>query len=140
MGKLVQASVSAHPSRTALAAANSFIDSSESATSDAFASCSPLRLQPQLAHDGEHSFLADDDAVAPELAVDPAVSVAALVKIEPFRDEALQGLPLDLRVGLPPLHAAVVFGFGRAQDPVCLPDGAELALMLFEEPAPRAWA
>ncbi len=41
----------------------------------------PLRLQPQLAHDGEHPFLADDDAVAPELAVDPAVPVAALVLV-----------------------------------------------------------
>lgn len=61
----------------------------------------PLRLRPRLAHDGEHPFLADDDAVAPELAVDPAVPVAALVKIEPLGDEALQGLPLDLRVGFP---------------------------------------
>lgn len=100
----------------------------------------PLRLQPQLAHDGEHSFLADDDAVAPELAVDSAVPVAALVKIEPLGDEALQGLPLDLCVGFPPLHVVIVFGFGHAQDPACLPDGAELAPMLFEELAPHAWS
>ena len=99
----------------------------------------PLRLQPQLAHDGEHPLLADDDAVASELAVDPAVPVAALVKIEPLGDEALQGLPLDLRVGLPPLHVAVVFGFRHAQDPACLPDGAEPAPMPFEELAPHAW-
>lgn len=99
-----------------------------------------LHLQPQLAHGGEHSFLADDDAVAPELAVDPAVPVAALVKTEPLGGEALQGLPLDLRVGFPPLHVAVVFGFGRAQDSVCLPDRDELAPMLFGEPAPRAWS
>ena len=51
-----------------------------------------LHLQPQLAHGGEHSFLADDDAIAPELAVDPAVPVAALVKTEPLGGEALQGL------------------------------------------------
>lgn len=94
----------------------------------------------QLAHDGERHFLADDDAVAPELAVDPAVSVTVLVKIEPFRDEALQGLSLDLRVGFPPLHAVVVFGFGYVQNPACLPDGAELAPMLFEEFAPHAWS
>ena len=48
----------------------------------------PLRLQPQLAHDGERPFLADDDAVAPGLAIDPAVPVAALAKIEPLGDEA----------------------------------------------------
>ena len=42
----------------------------------------------QLAHDGEHPFLADDDAAAPELAVDPAVPVAAIVEIEPLGDEA----------------------------------------------------
>lgn len=86
----------------------------------------------QLAH--------DDDAVAPELAVDPAVPVAALVKIEPLGDEALQGLPLDLRVGFPSLCVVVVFEFGHAQEPACFPDGAELALMLFEERAPRAWS
>ena len=39
-----------------------------------------LRLQPQLAHGGGHPFLAGGDAVAPELAVDPAVPVAALAK------------------------------------------------------------
>ena len=100
----------------------------------------PLRLQPQLARDGERPLLADGDAVAPELAVDPALPAAALVKIEPLGDEALQGLPLDLCVGSPPLHVVIVFGFGHAQDPACLPDGAELAPILFEEPAPRAWS
>ncbi len=40
-------------------------------------------------------------AFAPELAVDPAVPVAALVKIEPLGDEALQGFPLDPCVGFP---------------------------------------
>lgn len=32
------------------------------------------------------------------------------------------------------------FGFGHAQDSACLPDGAELAPMLFEELAPHAWS
>ena len=100
----------------------------------------PLRLQPQLAHDGERPFLADDDAVAPGLAIDPAVPVAALAKIEPLGDEAPQGLPPDPCVGFPPLHVVTVFGFGHAQDPACLPDGAELAPMLFEELAPHAWS
>ena len=62
----------------------------------------PLRLRPQLAHDGERPFLADGAAAAPGLAVDPAVPVAALVKTEPLGDEALQGLPPDPCVGFPP--------------------------------------
>lgn len=61
----------------------------------------PLRLQSRLPHDGGLPFLAGDDAVAPELAADPAVPVAALAKIEPLGDEALQGLPLDPCVGFP---------------------------------------
>ena len=66
--------------------------------------------------------------------------MATLVKTEPLGDEAPQGLPPDLRVGFPPLHVVIIFGFGHAQDPARLPDGAELAPMLFEELAPHAWS
>lgn len=60
----------------------------------------PLCLQSQLAHDGEHPFLADDDAVAPELAVDAETGRKLHEMCADDLVEALSALDGDMCAGL----------------------------------------
>lgn len=99
-----------------------------------------LSLEAQPAHDGQDALLAHGYPVAPELAVDAAVAVPALVQLELLGDEPFERLPLYLRVRLGPIQVVVVLGFGNAEDLACLPDGAEFAPMRLDELAPHAWS
>lgn len=84
--------------------------------------------ESELPHDAEHALLARGDAAFSQFAVDAPVAVAALV-------------PLALSGRL--ISSGRDTRRNRIRDfhqPACLLDGADLAPMLFEEPAPRAWS
>lgn len=60
--------------------------------------------------------------------------------MEGLDDEPFERLSLYLDVGFLPAEMLVETGSRDLHQPACLPDGAELAPMLFEEPALRAWS
>lgn len=96
--------------------------------------------EPGLLHDAGRAPLARGDAAFPRFAVDAPVAVAALVPLEGLDGEPFERLSLHLGVGLLPAEILVETGFRGFHRPACLLDGADLAPMLFEEPAPRAWS
>lgn len=73
-------------------------------------------------------------------AVDAPAAVAALVPLEGLDDEPFERLSPYPGVGLLPGEILVETGFRDFHRPACLLDGADLAPMLFGEPAPRAWS
>ena len=95
--------------------------------------------EPGLLHDMEHALLARGDPAFSRFAVDAPAAVAALVPMEGFDDEPFERLSLYLGVGFLPAEMLVETGFRDYHQPACLLDGADLAPMLFEELAPRAW-
>ena len=96
--------------------------------------------ESELPHDAEHALLARGDAAFSRFAVDAPAAVAALVPMEGLDDEPFERLSLYLGVGFLPAEMLVETGFRDFHRPACLLDGADLAPMLFEEPAPRAWS
>ena len=97
-----------------------------------------LSGKPELPHDAEHALPAHGDAALSQLAVDAPVAVAALVPPEGLDDETLERLPPYPGVGLLPAEILVETGSRDFHQPACLPDGADLAPMLFEELEPHA--
>ena len=95
--------------------------------------------KPELPHDAEHALPARGDAAFPRFAVDAPAAVAALVPLEGLDGEPFERLSLYLGVGFLPAEMLAETGFRDLHRPACLLDGADLAPMLFEEPAPRAW-
>lgn len=98
-----------------------------------------LSGKPELPHGAEHALLAHDDAAFSQFAVDAPVAVAALVPLEGLDDEPFERPSLYPGVGFLPAEIPVETGFRDFRQPACLLDGADLAPMPFEEPAPRAW-
>ena len=96
--------------------------------------------EPELPHDAGHALPARGDPAFSRFAVDAPVAVAALVPMEGLDDEPFERLSLYLGVGLLPAEMLVETGSRDFRQPACLLDGADLAPMLFEEPAPRAWS
>ena len=99
-----------------------------------------LSGKPEPLHDAEHALLAHDDAAFSQFAVDAPVAVTALVPLEGLDDEPFERLSLYLGVGFLPAVILVETGFRDFHQPACLLDGADLAPMLIEEPAPHAWS
>lgn len=107
---------------------------------DAVFSGRALSGKPELPHDAEHALLAHGDAAFSQLAVDAPAAVAALAPPEGLDDEPFERPSLYPGVGSPPAEMLVETGSRGFHRPACLLDGADLAPVPFEEPAPRAWS